>query len=1022
MMSAIRNSNGANEILTTDPREKNSSVKLPLTGVQEHYLKKELISLELERELASMSASDALRRFGAPFKGPEILYKNSKVKDNNSSEKTSSGRKNLFRMMGGSVRSERQVSPSQEISPERSEFPILRHVFVNHVRSFPFLDETKEAEFWQDKVQAFWESFVDKRISTTQDRTEETKRRKLAFKIQKLIEIMMSSAIRTSSGVEKGIASNGEELDVDINSNDIITPVAASEEDIAEERKKFFIDNAIDGHPVNGLDINIVGVRSMEGRKHGRSNTYLEFIIRTSQENGNDTVYVSRKYSEFRDLHQKLLHTFPEKSLPRLPMKNKSSSFVKDNTNVINSCSSSDITFGADDMYDAEDVLSSSMSRVPSELSSSSETSSASPGPSPTTQSSPNRAFKKLSLKRSQRTLKSTGSIVEESHNETHGPTRKLPGELQRLSLRAFLRSLLAINTVAENEIFRHFLTERSFKFGELTPMELFDIQLRKEADSIRLEEQFKFYQIATQRAQELDHYITLFKKDIVQKDGLSRFFSEIREKDNIKDLSPQYQKFVEWARIEVAATIYHLFVAQDNASELLAQTRRIHRLMPYGLLKNVIRFSNPVSMMKAVLDLFLAQPFGQKSLLQRILYIALSDDVKVQERAIHILRKKIGNDGLCDRIQQYVDADVDARCQVDWEADEDGLDIIVAISKTDELSPPLDTEIIGKVINSWVAWNIAVEDVNTEIDDLVRHFSDLKTLLKLMIRKRDKDMVLSLSGERVTVELLKDLFTIFYQPLVKVYKSANVYNSVGDIAAFVDDLIKTVDECEDGLTSDANVLVQKFVDLCERHQESFYRFVHEVHVHDNGLFTKLMLWIENILRFLREGPNSTIDMNALFLDSISSELNGKIRVNHKELLNEIDAMIQWNIDRKAWREQRLRDRLRKGKSTVTDEADSENDEAIDEAEWNATIPKLLRGEDFGLHGDDLEDYAIDQSDLSSEDDEDVEGLDPIEYERRARARRNRRGYRSGEPQKPELVEIPKLVDSFMKRLRLILA
>jgi hypothetical protein len=34
-----------------------------------------------------------------------------------------------------------------------SELPILRYIFVHHVREFPFLDKAREKEFWQDKLQ-----------------------------------------------------------------------------------------------------------------------------------------------------------------------------------------------------------------------------------------------------------------------------------------------------------------------------------------------------------------------------------------------------------------------------------------------------------------------------------------------------------------------------------------------------------------------------------------------------------------------------------------------------------------------------------------------------------------------------------------------------------------------------------------------------------------------------------------------------------------------------------------------------
>ena len=37
----------------------------------------------------------------------------------------------------------------------------------------------------------------------------------------------------------------------------------------------------------------------------------------------------------------------------------------------------------------------------------------------------------------------------------------------------------------------------------------------------------------------------------------------------------------------------------------------------------------------------------------------------------------------------------------------------------------------------------------------------------------------------------------IFYEPLIRVYKSANVYNSVTDFAVFVDDMIQVVEKAQ---------------------------------------------------------------------------------------------------------------------------------------------------------------------------------------------------------------------------------
>lgn len=75
-------------------------------------LKRELISQQVKYEIAELSSPTALQRFGAPFR-----------------------------------------SEYGEVAPIDSELPILRYIFVHHVRNFPFLDQAREKEFWQDKLQ-----------------------------------------------------------------------------------------------------------------------------------------------------------------------------------------------------------------------------------------------------------------------------------------------------------------------------------------------------------------------------------------------------------------------------------------------------------------------------------------------------------------------------------------------------------------------------------------------------------------------------------------------------------------------------------------------------------------------------------------------------------------------------------------------------------------------------------------------------------------------------------------------------
>ncbi|KAL2829745.1 hypothetical protein BDW59DRAFT_170405 [Aspergillus cavernicola] len=876
-----------------------------LTGKQEHYLKRELIARQVQQEIAELNSPTALRRFGAPFK-----------------------------------------SEFGEVAPIDSELPILRYIFVHHVRNFPFLDQAREQEFWQDKLQVFLESFANKNVSSSEDRLEETKRRKLARKCEKLVELMMVSGIPTASGYEERIQFSEMEV-VDRGANE-----------------KGLLVNMPEGNAIHGWDINVAAVRVTSIRRTVRHHQHAEFIIRVRR-NGQQDIFVARRFGEFAKLLKTLRTEIPGKPLPPLPRKNKSSSTstiwggtVEDDESSISSISTQDVSLA--------DETRTSRNLAPS-------------------------------------------NIVQRARSRSRSSMRKASADIpretvlfreeQRVSLRAFLRTLLQNKRAADSKAMEEFLTSDPFIPGK---EEASDMERRKEVDSVRIEEQKRFYEIAQQRAAELDVYMEKFRRDIVESNGLTKLFAEIREKPTVEDLSPQYQKFAEWLRIEVAATLYHLFLAEDNSAELFAQAKRIHSLVPYTLLKNVIRIANPAAVMTGVLDLFLAQPFGSRSLLQRIFSMTLHDGIKGFQKSIDAMAAKVDDTIVAQKLKAFTDADELVKDEIRLEAAEDDVDVVVAILRSDYLPFDLSTEQVGKVFNSYVAWIHAVEQVDEEMQEGADWFANVKQLLKLYTRQRDKAMMLSIIEEPVTLQLFRDLFTIFYEPLVRVYKSANVYNSITDFAKFADDAIAVIEKCQNqGISADPNETVQAFIDLCERHQASLYKFVHEVHLHDNGLFGSLMTWIENILDFLRNGPSGgKLDMNAMFRGAKDVG-----QINQDLASEEINTLIKWHEDRKQWHLDKTRQKMA--------------------AEGTASSPfkTKFKGSDFGLDEADLEHLAISDADSDASNDLDAEDeaeeVDPIAVERRRRNRKQDHLRRTaGEPVKPEVQEILKLSDSFGVLLR----
>jgi hypothetical protein len=218
----------------------------------------------------------------------------------------------------------------------------------------------------------------------------------------------------------------------------------------------------------------------------------------------------------------------------------------------------------------------------------------------------------------------------------------------------------------------------------------------------------------------------------------------------------------------------------------------------------------------------------------------------------------------------------------------------------------------------------------------------------------------------------------------------------------------QVVEKCrEQDASADPNQTVQAFIDLCQRHEHNFYKFVHEVHTHDNGLFTQLMGWIEGILEFLRKGPkNGAVDINALFEGGVSSGL-----IDKDKAIKEINDLISWQEARKKWHQDKTRQKMAA--------------EGTGASGGGEMVPggMTFSGADFGLDAMDLEDMAYDEISDSEGELEQEDEMDPIEAERKRRAKRQERLRRNaGEPVKPVVEEVHKLKDNFLVMLRMVLA
>lgn len=206
---------------------------------------------------------------------------------------------------------------------------------------------------------------------------------------------------------------------------------------------------------------------------------------------GEDEYYIGRRYGDFHRLHRQLRLEIPGKVLSPVPKKNKSSS------------TTSGLFGGGGDKSDDDSVSSASTNRTGmltggsdggknlsiksafNHRRSGSAASSLRASPRPSMDDRPLSPFSPMSPRKHDDVL--------------------LYRESQRISLRSFLRSLLQNQQVAQTKAMQDFLTR-----DPITPSseDFVDIMRRKSVDEKRIEEQKQFYEVARQRAAELDIYM----------------------------------------------------------------------------------------------------------------------------------------------------------------------------------------------------------------------------------------------------------------------------------------------------------------------------------------------------------------------------------------------------------------------------------------------------------------------------------------------------------------------------------
>lgn len=990
---------------------------LILTPVQEHYLKRELLKFQLQDEIARLDNIYALREFGYPFKDSDP-----KKQDNNNNDTGN----NVWKTLTWSNTSSSSTDDKKDVSidtdnqlPISKLFPMISYILNHLIMTFPLFEKKMmiDKSFWQDKLQVFFEHFHYLQFSNSYDREELTKRRKVALKLSKMILLLFNSGLGTTQEILYYKFDKFKILETDD------TRQRSKIEDIAIPNKST-LKNLLTTKPIfiNNWDINIISVvesnviidknkikikkdsfinqdsisksksklltgwklpkiptsyhkyrnhspsdsnsnteYDSHNNKHHKHKHHYRFILKIKRKGSNNEFYVSRSYNDFKKFHKQLKEKYPGKKLLHLPQKNnRSLNFITqdDNTNDIPDIKENPIE---------EDRKSSDISLKKNNS----------------------------NLDNSTNTITTTTDEDEEEDDDNHiddslfldastGTNINLPLEKMRTALRYYLRTICENEDFANSDIITNFLTNDNIsKFDiEKNKQIQLDSNFRYAIDVNNLSNQYKFQKIALEKSLKLQKSMQDFKDNFLKNENyIYKIIDEIKTKTHVKDLSPILKDFFEWCKIYISSVIYQTFLGNDNSFDFYIQIKRFHKLVPYNVMAKIMKYTNALAVMKSLMDLFMAQPFGRQSLLQTMFSTILNDDIKDQQEAIKESEKtlinfdnKYGKDVikvLRDFVFKKINDDSDSNDDINnfdiQEIEELSKDmnmpiVIIILMKNMELGK-FSNIAFDKIIESYMIWkNDKKNSKKTE------NFTLIHDLFQLYINERDIEMMKQLWKDPELLQLIKSLVALCYDPMVRVFKIARMDIALKNFEYFFNDIIVTIDKIIDG-TSDINNtqfdVVDKINEVLTNHEDSLLEFIHDVYLNDSqGIFEGVIAWVFKLVKFLQHSKFGENDTRLNLCELLSEAESAGINV--EKLKEQLDKVIEHKVESRTLYKKLLDSKVEK--------ENDKNKKGENEIQTNMNknwehISNLVMSQDsmkFGMHDSELIDLDLDTHDFDN--------------------------------------------------------
>lgn len=437
--------------------------------------------------------------------------------------------------------------------------------------------------------------------------------------------------------------------------------------------------------------------------------------------------------------------------------------------------------------------------------------------------------------------------------------------------------------------------------------------------DSLYDGDDFEAWQAAGRESKRVQNDFSAFKEKIIeQEDGLDEMVGYLSI-SNVNNLPQELQNTAEWLRIHVALMVRWLLVESPLADTIFETVRIIHSIFPYWAVRQALSVANVKHMVQLLLTIFLAQPVGSHSLLQRIVSYTFTRECSVlQKSVIDPIRRELPNVLLVNKLEKYArertSGDV---AHMEEDADKTGNDIVTTILLSN-WNPPLDMTTQDHVLAMQKAYMTSPFRANLDlaypsstpqgqskpemppweteatVSNMAdaREFALLKLYLRSLLQKHDRQCMAKWFTSSLFVQFIKDtLQHVFYRGLQAASKASDLGGRLHDFQKLIEDLLDVRRNTDNG--------VEHWIDLANKHHEFIYFFVHEI----TPVMGPVWSWCQEALDYMSlstSDPQRPDDRRAQDIELNPDEMLEDARLSEEDAeqiireLNDIACYSRW--------------------------------------------------------------------------------------------------------------------------------